>query len=126
MFAHERRGIRRRDPLQGADRLRTSDITQRHRHVAHEPLAPRPLDRTAIKPHLERGVIDIQEGQQGRGIPVLPRAEASLARLGRAAADDRENLMPYLVDCCHAYATVGEMVATLRAYWGDFQEPVRL
>ena len=30
----------------------------------------------------------------------------------KAAADDKENLMPYLVDCCHAYATVGEMDIT--------------
>jgi methylmalonyl-CoA mutase N-terminal domain/subunit len=50
----------------------------------------------------------------------------SLEKLGAAAADDRENLMPYLVDCCHAYATVGEMVATLKERWGEFQEPVRL
>jgi methylmalonyl-CoA mutase N-terminal domain/subunit len=50
----------------------------------------------------------------------------SLARLEVAAADDRENLMPYLVDCCHAYATVGEMVACLKKRWGDFQEPIRL
>ena len=53
-------------------------------------------------------------------------ARASLDRLGRAAASDDENLMPYLVDCCHAYATVGEMVATLKAHWGEFQEPVRI
>ena len=50
----------------------------------------------------------------------------SLARLEVAAADDRENLMPYLVDCCHAYATVGEMVTCLKKRWGDFQEPIRL
>jgi len=50
----------------------------------------------------------------------------SLARLEVAAANDRENLMPYLVDCCHAYATVGEMVACLKQRWGDFQEPIRL
>jgi len=50
----------------------------------------------------------------------------SLARLEVAAANDRENLMPYLVDCCHAYATVGEMVACLKKRWGDFQEPIRL
>ncbi|KKL50591.1 hypothetical protein LCGC14_2303990, partial [marine sediment metagenome] len=30
-----------------------------------------------------------------------------------------------LVDCCHAYATVGEMVATLKKEWGEFQEPIR-
>ena len=50
----------------------------------------------------------------------------ALAALARAAADDAENLMPYLVDCCHAYATVGEMVAALKKQWGEFQEPVRL
>jgi methylmalonyl-CoA mutase N-terminal domain/subunit len=52
--------------------------------------------------------------------------ERSLAALEKAAADDGENLMPYLIDCCHAYATVGEMVATLKRQWGEFQEPVRL
>jgi methylmalonyl-CoA mutase N-terminal domain/subunit len=52
--------------------------------------------------------------------------ERALGRLGAAAGNDEENLMPYLVDCCHAYATVGEMVSTLKARWGEFQEPVRL
>jgi methylmalonyl-CoA mutase N-terminal domain/subunit len=53
-------------------------------------------------------------------------AERSLSKLADAARDDRENLMPYLVDCCHAYATVGEMVERLKRQWGEFQEPVRL
>lgn len=53
-------------------------------------------------------------------------AAKSLAALEKAAANDKENLMPYLVDCCHAYATVGEMVATLKTQWGEFEEPVRL
>jgi methylmalonyl-CoA mutase N-terminal domain/subunit len=52
--------------------------------------------------------------------------ERALDRLQRAAARESENLMPYLVDCCHAYATVGEMVARLKVEWGTFQEPVRL
>lgn len=50
----------------------------------------------------------------------------SLQRLATAAANDRENLLPYLVDCCHAYATVGEMVACLKQQWGEFMEPIRL
>ncbi len=50
----------------------------------------------------------------------------TLDRLEQAARKDDENLMPYLIDCCHAYATVGEMVARLKAQWGEFQEPVRL
>lgn len=52
--------------------------------------------------------------------------EGTLARLAKAAREDRDNVMPYLVDCCHAYATVGEMVATLKKEWGEFQEPVGL
>ncbi|RLA48108.1 MAG: methylmalonyl-CoA mutase [Gammaproteobacteria bacterium] len=51
--------------------------------------------------------------------------EVSLARLQQAAAGESENIMPYLVECCHAYATVGEMVATMKKEWGEFQEPVR-
>jgi methylmalonyl-CoA mutase N-terminal domain/subunit len=53
-------------------------------------------------------------------------AQRSLAALRSAAAKDRENLMPYLVDCSHAYTTVGEMVRELKAEWGEFQEPIRL
>jgi methylmalonyl-CoA mutase N-terminal domain/subunit len=52
--------------------------------------------------------------------------ETSLDRLAAAAENDSENLMPYLIDCCHAYATVGEIVTRLKSQWGEFQEPVRL
>lgn len=52
--------------------------------------------------------------------------DATLAKLSAAAANDRENVMPYLVDCCHAYATVGEMVSCLKNQWGEFKEPVNL
>ncbi len=55
-----------------------------------------------------------------------PAVDASLAALAAAAANDSENVMPYLVDCCHAYATVGEMVACLKKEWGEFKEPVNL
>jgi methylmalonyl-CoA mutase N-terminal domain/subunit len=53
-------------------------------------------------------------------------AEKTLDRLSEASANDRENLIPYLIDCCHAYATVGEMVARLKRQWGFFEEPIRL
>jgi methylmalonyl-CoA mutase N-terminal domain/subunit len=77
------------------------------------------LDPTAAQRALEkfRRVLDM------RGQPAVDR---TLARLGDAAARDSENLMPYLVDCCHAYATVGEMVACLKTQWGEFREPVNL
>ena len=49
-----------------------------------------------------------------------------LSALEKAASGDTENLLPYLVDCCHAYATVGEMTGRLKKQWGEFREPVRL
>jgi methylmalonyl-CoA mutase N-terminal domain/subunit len=52
--------------------------------------------------------------------------ERTLSRLSGAAAKDTENVMPYLVECCHAYATVGEMVSTLKREWGEFREPIGL
>jgi methylmalonyl-CoA mutase, N-terminal domain len=50
----------------------------------------------------------------------------TLTRLEAAARDDTVNVMPFLVDCCHAYATVGEMTAVLKQCWGEFQEPIGL
>lgn len=47
----------------------------------------------------------------------------SLAALA-SAAEGSENLMPPLIDCAKAYCTVGEMVAALKAVWGEFQQPV--
>jgi methylmalonyl-CoA mutase, N-terminal domain len=52
--------------------------------------------------------------------------QRTLARLSEAARKDRDNVMPYLVDCCQAYATVGEMVEALKNEWGEFKEPVNL
>ncbi len=48
---------------------------------------------------------------------------ACLAGLSRAAAGTA-NLMGPLIDCASAYCTVGEMVAALKAVWGEFQQPV--
>ena len=39
------------------------------------------------------------------------------------ATRDKVNVMPYLVDCCKAYATVGEMTGVFRDAFGEFVEP---
>jgi methylmalonyl-CoA mutase N-terminal domain/subunit len=54
------------------------------------------------------------------------KARNCLDRLDTAAQSATENVMPYLVDCCHAYVTVGEMVSRLKQHWGEFKEPIRL
>lgn len=40
-----------------------------------------------------------------------------------SAAKGSANVMPFLVDCCKAYATVGEMADVFREAFGEFQEP---
>jgi methylmalonyl-CoA mutase N-terminal domain/subunit len=54
------------------------------------------------------------------------KVQAALAALEAAARTPDINLLPHLVECCHAYATVGEMVARLKGCWGEFSEPIRL
>jgi methylmalonyl-CoA mutase N-terminal domain/subunit len=39
------------------------------------------------------------------------------------AASEKRNVMPYLVDCCKAYATVGEMANVFRQVFGEHKEP---
>jgi methylmalonyl-CoA mutase, N-terminal domain len=39
------------------------------------------------------------------------------------ATREGKNVMPFLVDCCKAYATVGEMTSIFRDIYGEFEEP---
>jgi len=90
----------------------------------HEGQASAPEEVFSADPHASRRVLEKFEAiRDGRDAAAV---ELSLDRLEQAADVDDENLMPYLIDCCHAYATVGEMVGRLKAKWGEFQEPVRL
>jgi methylmalonyl-CoA mutase N-terminal domain/subunit len=45
-----------------------------------------------------------------------------LKKLAQTARDGH-NVMPVLVECCHAYATVGEMTGVFRDVFGEWQEP---
>ena len=40
-----------------------------------------------------------------------------------AAARTEKNVMPYLLECCRAYATVGEMTRVFKDVFGEFKEP---
>jgi methylmalonyl-CoA mutase N-terminal domain/subunit len=39
------------------------------------------------------------------------------------AARAEKNVMPYLLECCKAYATVGEMTKVFKEVFGEFKEP---
>ena len=80
-----------------------------------------PIDTLAI----ESGVADKQ-------LDSLHRVKAcrdgtavrrSLAELRRAASTD-ENLMPFLLSCVKAYATLGEVCEEMKQVFGTYQEPV--
>ncbi|HXJ91807.1 MAG TPA: methylmalonyl-CoA mutase family protein [Terriglobia bacterium] len=50
------------------------------------------------------------------------RVQSALGALGSAAGTD-ENLMPYILECVRAYATLGEMCDVLRRVFGTYEEP---
>jgi methylmalonyl-CoA mutase N-terminal domain/subunit len=41
----------------------------------------------------------------------------------RKAAEGDENLMPYILDCVHVYATLGEICQVFREVFGEYREP---
>jgi methylmalonyl-CoA mutase N-terminal domain/subunit len=54
------------------------------------------------------------------------RSEMDVARTLKGlekATREGANVMPFLVECCKAYATVGEMTGVFRQIFGEFQEP---
>ena len=57
------------------------------------------------------------------------RRERSSAEVSRTLRDleqavrEKKNVMPFLVDCCRAYCTVGEMTRVFKEAYGTFEEP---
>ena len=49
------------------------------------------------------------------------KVEKTLARLRTASMGD-ENLMPFIIDCVHAYATLGEVCGVFREVFGEYTE----
>ncbi|MGQ9582237.1 MAG: acyl-CoA mutase large subunit family protein [Thermoplasmatota archaeon] len=41
----------------------------------------------------------------------------------RHAAEGTENLMPHILRCVEAYATIGDICGVLREVWGEYEEP---
>ena len=69
----------------------------------------------------------LEQKQVGRVQAVRARrdgaaVEQTLARLREGAAQENRNLMPAIMDCARAYATLGEMCDALREVWGIWRE----
>jgi len=74
---------------------------------------------------IDEGVADeqIRRVQNLRATRDSARVRTTLQKLREAAATDQVNLMPYVLDCVRAYATLGEICDELRAVYGTYEEP---
>jgi methylmalonyl-CoA mutase N-terminal domain/subunit len=68
---------------------------------------------------VDRQVGNLQALKKRRD-PVL--VDEKLAALHQAA-EGTDNLMPYFIDCAHAYCTLGEMVGILKEVFTEYTEP---
>lgn len=59
---------------------------------------------------------DLRRGRDNKAV------KESLKALEKASKE-QENVVPYLLDCCKCYATVGEMANVFRHVFGEFREP---
>jgi methylmalonyl-CoA mutase N-terminal domain/subunit len=67
----------------------------------------------------EEKLADLREVRRTRDSRAVTRSLQALEQ----AAGQGENVMPFLVECCRAYATVGEMSDVFREVYGEFEEP---
>jgi methylmalonyl-CoA mutase N-terminal domain/subunit len=79
-----------------------------------------PPEILRIDPALEqKQVARVQAVRAGRDAAAVER---TLASLREGAAQENRNLMPAIMDCARAYATLGEMCDALREVWGTWRE----
>jgi methylmalonyl-CoA mutase N-terminal domain/subunit len=88
--------------------------------VTTSRLVPHPYDPSKRESAEERQLAKLARVRKERD---NQRVQSTLKVLHKAAEDENENLVPYLLDCVKAYATVGEMCNVLRDVFGEW-EPV--
>jgi len=78
-----------------------------------------PVNLMRIDPALEEEQVErVRALRERRDTRVVT---AALAKLKQAATTD-ENLLPRILECVEAYATVGEISNALREIWGEYRE----
>ena len=84
--------------------------------MKHEPISILNIDEAVAKKQLARlkEVKKTRDNSQVRG---------KLRDL-KKAAEDEQNLMPYILSCVKAYATLGEIMDSLKEVFGEYKEPV--
>ena len=70
--------------------------------------------------HLER----LSRVRRERDAEAVQRALERLRQLSAQPGSTETNVMPALIECATAYATLGEICAVFRAVFGEYREPV--
>ncbi len=81
----------------------------------HEPIPILEIDETVAKQQLAR----LKEVKKTRNKIQVKRNLSDLKK----AAEDGENLMPHILNSVKSYATLGEIVDSLKEVYGVYQEP---
>jgi len=84
--------------------------------MEHEPISLLEIDESVARHHLAR----LRKTKTTRN---AKRVKDGLKDLKKAAGDE-ENLMPHLIRCVKTYATLGEIMDTLKDVYGEYQEPI--
>jgi methylmalonyl-CoA mutase N-terminal domain/subunit len=82
----------------------------------HEPIPLLQVDESAARLQLSR----LTEVRRSRN---QTRVRETLSDLKKAAADGL-NVMPFLISSVKAYATLGEIMDTLKDVYGEYREPI--
>jgi methylmalonyl-CoA mutase N-terminal domain/subunit len=84
--------------------------------MEHEPIPILHIDEAVSKQQLAR----LKQVRQTRNNLQVMNSLKDLKK----AAEDEQNLMPYLLACVKAYATLGEIIDALKEIYGEYQEPI--
>jgi len=84
--------------------------------MEHKPIPILKIDEVVAKQQLAR----LKEVRKTRN---NEQAREKLHDL-KKVAEDEQNLMPYILSCVKTYATLGEIMDTLREVYGEYQEPI--
>ena len=82
----------------------------------HEPISLLEIDESVAKQHLAR----LEEVKKTRNSAQVLQDLGDLKK----AAEDEVNLMPFILKCVKSYATLGEIIETLKEVFGEYEEPI--
>jgi methylmalonyl-CoA mutase N-terminal domain/subunit len=84
--------------------------------MEHEPIPILEVDPAVARHQLNR----LREVKRTRNKTLVKQTLSDLKK----AARDEVNLMPYILQCVRAYATVGEIMDALKEVYGVYEEPI--